>query len=1018
MPSAVPAGFLTDRRPPFILRDENGEITDIIGTVPSPAASPGTTPTMTGTSPTMTGTSPTMTGTSPTMTGTSPTMTGTSPTMTGTSPTMTGTSPTMTGTGPGISITPVPRPAVTAPTPPPEPVFVDGLIVANEGNNYLIGSLFNDTISGVAGDDTLLGRDGDDIVRGEDGNDSLNGGAGKDIVEGGPGNDTARGGKGDDLVSGDRGDDAVFGDQGNDIVVGSEGNDTLYGGKGNDSLRGGGEDDLIFGDKGNDTVFGDTGNDCLSGAGGNDILLGAEGGDVISGGVGNDTGDGGEGDDRIFGGDGNDSVSGDAGDDLLSGDRGFDTLTGGEGSDIFVLGRVGTSASSSGFLTTGGREIGDADLIRDFKAGDSIGLAGGLNFTQLEIFQGQGSNSSNTIIRDRQTGEFLAVLIDVRSNSLDESRFTTAQVPRPDDNPFVIQGTRPSGSGTSPSPTPAGTSPSPTPAGTSPSPTPAGTSPSPTPAGTRPSGTPAPTGTTPSPTPAPTGTTPSPTPAPTPTPAPAPTPTPAPAPTPTPAPAPTPTPAPAPTPTPAPTGTTPSPTPAPGTLPTQVPSPTPTAAGTTPSPSPSIVPTPTAATPTPPPFGGGPTPPDFTSPTPNQPPIVETGKTLTGLQNLPLSLSISAPSDPEGQPLSIAVVGLPNPTFGQVITGTNPIAVNQKLTVQDLLGLQFKPAANAIGQAGSFSYSVADDQGGTAAASVAININSFDTSVTAPAVLGPIAVDDGIIFTSTNNLLPTFIEARANDLNPQQKGPLNIINVGTPKLGIAVNLGDRVQFIAGNVPGTTAFSYSVSDGIGTAPGVGTITVQILPADSGPNRLIGGSLPDNLNGLLGSDTVDGGGGSDTMNGGLDNDVLIGGLGADTMTGGGGSNQFRYTSPAEGGPVFDAASSAAIEAAIAAGGYDVITDFTGLGVPIADQFNFAPGFPNLSGNTQVLLNVQTTVSANILGGSAFLFAYDSGGNTYIIYDGNGNNVSGADSRILAKLNGVTGISSLSGFDFTFI
>ncbi len=1007
MPSAVPPGFLTDRRPPFILRDENGEITDIIGTVPSRMT--GTSPTMTGTSPTMTGTSPTMTGTSPTMTGTSPTMMGTSPTMTGTSPTMTGTSPTMMGTGPGISITPVPRPAVTVPTPPPQPVLVDGLIVANDGNNYLIGSLFNDTISGRGGDDTLLGRDGDDILRGEDGNDSLNGGAGKDIVEGGRGNDTARGGKGDDLVSGDQGDDIVFGDLNNDIVFGSEGNDTLYGGKGNDCLRGGAEDDLIFGDKGNDTVFGDTGNDCLSGAGGNDILLGAEGGDAISGGVGNDTGDGGEGDDRIFGGDGNDSLSGDAGDDILAGDRGSDTLTGGEGSDIFVLGRVGTSASSSGFLTTGGREIGDADLIKDFKAGDSIGLAGGLNFTQLEIFQGQGSNSSNTIIRDRQTGEFLAVLIDVRSNSIDESRFTTARIPRVDDNPFVIQGTRPSGSGTSPSPTPAGTSPSPTPAGTSPSPTPAGTSPSPTPAGTRPSTTPPPTGTIPSPTPtAPTPTAPTPT-APTPT---APTPT---APTPT---APTPT-APTPTaPTPAPTGTTPSPTPAPGTLPTQVPSPTPTAAGTTPSPSPSIVPTPTAATPTPPPFGGGPTPPDFTSPTPNQPPIVETGKTLTGLQNLPLSLSISAPSDPEGQALSVAVIGLPNPTFGQVITGTNPIAVNQKLTVQDLLGLTFKPATNAIGQAGSFSYSVADDQGGTAAASVAININSFNTSVTTPAVLGPVAVDDGIIFTSTNNLLPTFIDARANDLNPQQKGPLNIINVGTPKLGIAVNLGDRVQFISGNVPGTTAFSYSVSDGIGTTPGVGTITVQILPADSGPNRLIGGSLPDNLNGLAGSDTVDGGGGSDTINGGLDNDVLIGGLGADTMTGGGGSNQFRYTSPAEGGPTFDAASSAAIEAAIAAGGYDVITDFTGLGVPIADQFNFAPGFPNLGNGSQVLLNVQTTVSANILGGSAFLFAYDSAGSTYIIYDGNGNNVSGGDSRILAKLNGVTGISSLSGFDFTFI
>jgi hypothetical protein len=183
-------------------------------------------------------------------------------------------------------------------------------------------------------------------------------------------------------------------------------------------------------------------------------------------------------------------------------------------------------------------------------------------------------------------------------------------------------------------------------------------------------------------------------------------------------------------------------------------------------------------------------------------------------------------------------------------------------------------------------------------------------------------------------------------------------------------------------------------------------------------LVGGSLPDNLNGLAGSDTIDGQGGNDSIDGGVDNDVLVGGLGADTMTGGGGSNQFRYTSPADGGPTFDAASSAAINAAIAAGGYDVITDFTGLGVPIADQFSFAPGFPNLGNGSQVLLNVQTTVSANILGGSAFLFAYDSGGNTYIIYDGNGNNVNGGDSRIFAKLNGVTGITSLSGFDFTFI
>ncbi|TAF05874.1 MAG: calcium-binding protein, partial [Oscillatoriales cyanobacterium] len=409
--------------------------------------------------------------------------------------------------------------------------------------------------------------------------------------------------------------------------------------------------------------------------------------------------------------------------------------------------------------------------------------------------------------------------------------------------------------------------------------------------------------------------------------------------------------------------------------------------------------------------------PAFPSPTPNQPPIVESGKTITGFQNLPLSLSISAPSDPEGQSVSATVTQLPNPKFGLVVTGTIPIAVNQKLTVQELVGLNFTPATDVIGQAGSFSYSVTDEQGGTAAAAVAININSFNTSVTTPTNLSPIAVDDGIVFTNTNNLLPTFIDVLANDVSPQN-GKLNIINVGTPKLGIAVNLVSQVQFIPGNVPGSTTFSYNISDGFGTTPGTGVVTVQILPGDSGPNNLIGGSLADNFNGLAGSDTIDGRGGNDTINGGVDNDVLIGGPGVDTMSGGGGSNQFRYTSPDSGGPVFDAASSAAINAAIAAGGYDLITDFTGLGVPIADQFNFAPGFGNVSSTNQVLLPVQTTVSSNILGGTAFLFAYDTGGNTYIIYDGNGNNVTGSDSRILAKLNGVTGVSSLSGFDFTFI
>jgi len=148
------------------------------------------------------------------------------------------------------------------------------------------------------------------------------------------------------------------------------------------------------------------------------------------------------------------------------------------------------------------------------------------------------------------------------------------------------------------------------------------------------------------------------------------------------------------------------------------------------------------------------------------------------------------------------------------------------------------------------------------------------------------------------------------------------------------------------------------------------------------------------------------------------VLSGGAGFDSMTGGGGNNTFRYTSPADSGGVFNADSSGAINDAITLGGYDIITDFAGLGVPINDQLNFTPGFGNLKSTNQIVLPIQTTVSINILGGSAFLFAFDNGGSTFIIYDGNGDNTTGNDSQILARLAGVTGVTSLSPFDFTFI
>ena len=89
----------------------------------------------------------------------------------------------------------------------------------------IIGTDFNDTLTGNSEDNNLVGQHGNDTLSGGDGNDTLSGGGGDDTLSGGAGNDQFFGSDGDDIISG--------GD-GNDYISGGEGDDTLTGGAGND----------------------------------------------------------------------------------------------------------------------------------------------------------------------------------------------------------------------------------------------------------------------------------------------------------------------------------------------------------------------------------------------------------------------------------------------------------------------------------------------------------------------------------------------------------------------------------------------------------------------------------------------------------------------------------------------------------------------------------------------------------------------------------------------------------------
>ncbi len=231
------------------------------------------------------------------------------------------------------------------------------------------------------------------------------------LISGTASADTLLGLAGDDTIFGWEGNDRILASSGNNIVNGNKGDDTIYGGSGNDLLRGGTGNDILYDDKGDSTIFGDKGNDLIFVGAGNNIINGNEGNDTIYGSSGNDLLRGGKNSDLIFG---------DVGNDTIYGDWGADTLTGKDGNDIFVIGRTNNAITR----TTGGLNRKDADVITDFEKGrDLILLTGGLSYTDLDIQQGIDIDTNNTIIKDKFTGEYLVVLLNNPSSSINESIF-------------------------------------------------------------------------------------------------------------------------------------------------------------------------------------------------------------------------------------------------------------------------------------------------------------------------------------------------------------------------------------------------------------------------------------------------------------------------------------------------------------------------------------------------------------------------------------------------------------------
>jgi Ca2+-binding RTX toxin-like protein len=215
----------------------------------------------------------------------------------------------------------------------------------------LIGSLFDDDLTGDDEANRLQGSIGVDELVGNGGNDTLEGGIGDDWLVGGTGADTLTGGSGFDFV--------LYGDSASGVTIDLAAG-TAWGGDADGDTFSSIEN--IAGSDFADVLIGNAGDNILKGAGGDDTLVGGLGADLLAGFTGIDTvsyaastaavtvdlaagtGSGGDaaGDsfsdiENVYGSDFADTLTGDGDGNMLDGRGGADTMAGNGGDDTYFV---------------------------------------------------------------------------------------------------------------------------------------------------------------------------------------------------------------------------------------------------------------------------------------------------------------------------------------------------------------------------------------------------------------------------------------------------------------------------------------------------------------------------------------------------------------------------------------------------------------------------------------------------------------------------------------------------------
>jgi von Willebrand factor type D domain/Bacterial Ig domain/RTX calcium-binding nonapeptide repeat (4 copies) len=210
----------------------------------------------------------------------------------------------------------------------------------------------------------------------------------------------------------------------------------------------------------------------------------------------------------------------------------------------------------------------------------------------------------------------------------------------------------------------------------------------------------------------------------------------------------------------------------------------------------------------------------------NTAPVANANKALTLVEDAtPTALGITAPTDVDGDPLSLIVNSIPDATKGEVrLSDGTVVKTGASLTLSQLTTLVFAPASKANGAAGNFSYTVSDGQGGSATQSIALNI----TPVSSGASTGDphLSTFDGFHydFQATGDFV--LVQGLDSDLQVQVRQTPWALNPSTTlNTGLATIVdGNRVEFYT-DQPQPIINDLSVSLAIGASQALGNGSIS-------------------------------------------------------------------------------------------------------------------------------------------------------------------------------------------------